>query len=205
MLNLTGESSPKVQGKPGAIEMQPVKTVTESSSFMPAFIAQTGHPWVAFFHVIFKFLSVFSYLLLFWITQWYIGSFIFTTAFLAFDFWVTKNVSGRILAGLRWWSYVKEDGTSEWMFESLPKEQLGRLNDTDVWLFWYGIYGFSGFWVLISIFNLLTLHFNNLVLCVIGMTFALSNWLGYSKCSKDSKSNARSWAGLQAVKILTRG
>lgn len=37
----------------------------------------------------------------------------------AFDFWTVKNVSGRILVGLRWWNKIKEDGTNEWMFESI--------------------------------------------------------------------------------------
>ena len=207
-INLNG--SPKAQEKTpsGAIEMQPISNAPASQGtqgLIPGFIAKAGHPWVAFFHVIFKVVAIFCYLLLFWLTQWYILSFILTTSLLAVDFWVTKNVSGRILAGLRWWSFIKEDGSSEWMFESLPKEQQGRLNETDIWVFWNSIYVFSAFWVLISVFNLLTLHFNNLVLCVIGMTFSISNWMGYSKCSKDAKNSARTWAGLQAVKILTRG
>jgi hypothetical protein len=34
------------------------------------------------------------------------------------DFWVIKNVTGRLLVGLRWWNEVKEDGSEEWKFES---------------------------------------------------------------------------------------
>ena len=37
---------------------------------------------------------------------------------LAFDFWTVKNITGRLLVGLRWWNKVEEDGTSTWMFES---------------------------------------------------------------------------------------
>lgn len=37
---------------------------------------------------------------------------------LVFDFWTVKNVSGRLLVGLRWWSENKEDGTTTWLFES---------------------------------------------------------------------------------------
>ena len=37
---------------------------------------------------------------------------------LAFDFWTVKNVSGRLMVGLRWWNKIEEDGTSTWMFES---------------------------------------------------------------------------------------
>ena len=44
--------------------------------------------------------------------------FIAVILLLAFDFWTVKNVTGRLLVGLRWWNRVKEDGTSEWVFES---------------------------------------------------------------------------------------
>jgi hypothetical protein len=37
---------------------------------------------------------------------------------LAFDFWTVKNVTGRLMVGLRWWNKVEEDGTSTWQFES---------------------------------------------------------------------------------------
>ena len=35
------------------------------------------------------------------------------------DFWVTQNVSGRLLVGLRWWTEVAEDGSSVWRYDSL--------------------------------------------------------------------------------------
>jgi len=37
---------------------------------------------------------------------------------LAFDFWTVKNISGRLLVGLRWWNEINEDGTNSWLFES---------------------------------------------------------------------------------------
>jgi hypothetical protein len=40
------------------------------------------------------------------------------------DFWMTKNISGRILVGLRWWNEVKEDGTEVWIFESKNESKI---------------------------------------------------------------------------------
>ena len=37
---------------------------------------------------------------------------------LAFDFWTVKNVSGRLMVGLRWWSEVRADGSTDWKFEA---------------------------------------------------------------------------------------
>lgn len=37
---------------------------------------------------------------------------------LSLDFWNTRNVCGRTLVGLRYWSRVDDDGESSWVFES---------------------------------------------------------------------------------------
>jgi hypothetical protein len=39
-------------------------------------------------------------------TKSFIIVFITVITFLAFDFWTVKNVSGRLLVGLRWWNKV---------------------------------------------------------------------------------------------------
>ena len=52
--------------------------------------------------------------------------FITVILLLAFDFWTVKNVTGRLLVGLRWWNRVKEDGSSEWVFEAKQVRQLGE-------------------------------------------------------------------------------
>ena len=42
---------------------------------------------------------------------------------LAFDFWTVKNVSGRLLCGLRWWNETGPDGESVWVFESADPQR----------------------------------------------------------------------------------
>jgi hypothetical protein len=43
-------------------------------------------------------------------------TFIAVTVFTAFDFWIVKNVTGRLLVGLRWWSDTDEKGNEVWKF-----------------------------------------------------------------------------------------
>ena len=38
--------------------------------------------------------------------------FVITVLLAALDFWVVKNVSGRILVGLRWWNEINDEGES---------------------------------------------------------------------------------------------
>lgn len=45
-------------------------------------------------------------------------TFISIITFSAFDFWTVKNVTGRILVNLRWWSEFDENGSEKWVFES---------------------------------------------------------------------------------------
>lgn len=48
--------------------------------------------------------------------------FVVTVLLAALDFWVVKNVSGRILVGLRWWNEINDEGESVWKFECLDQE-----------------------------------------------------------------------------------
>jgi hypothetical protein len=48
--------------------------------------------------------------------------FVITVLLAALDFWVVKNVSGRILVGLRWWNEIDDGGNSLWKFECLDGE-----------------------------------------------------------------------------------
>lgn len=52
--------------------------------------------------------------------------FVLTVLLAALDFWVVKNVSGRILVGLRWWNEIDDNGESVWRFECLDQE-VGNL------------------------------------------------------------------------------
>ena len=76
------------------------------------------HPGVALFHVLFKSLALAVYLFAGRFTSNFVLVCVVCILLLAFDFWTVKNVSGRLLVGLRWWNYVKEDGATEWVFEA---------------------------------------------------------------------------------------
>lgn len=51
-------------------------------------------------------------------TDSFITSFVFIILLLSADFWTVKNITGRILVGLRWWNYIDDDGKSIWVYES---------------------------------------------------------------------------------------
>jgi len=84
-------------------------------------LSMTGHcrhPLAVFFHLIFRILGIITCLLCILFNSGFIVSFVAIIILLSLDFWTVKNVTGRLLVGLRWWNYVDEDGASHWVFES---------------------------------------------------------------------------------------
>jgi len=75
-------------------------------------------PWVAFFHFFFRITALVVYLFGSTFSGSFIGVFVTVILLLSLDFWTVKNISGRILVGLRWWNYINDEGVSEWHFES---------------------------------------------------------------------------------------
>ena len=62
----------------------------------------------------------------------FITTFVFVLILLSVDFWLVKNLSGRLLAGLRWWSVTdSETGKMTWKFEAwTPEERQVRTVET---------------------------------------------------------------------------
>ena len=83
--------------------------------------------------MIFKVLSMITYLFSGWVLN-SITIFIFVSIFSVLDFWVVKNLSGRILAGLRWWRIINENGEEVWKFES--RDTNVKNNKIDTTIFW---------------------------------------------------------------------
>ena len=87
-------------------------------SNVASLIKSSSHPWIAFFTILFKLISLISFIFLdlFWSSHAQVYLIVIISA--AFDFWTIKNLSGRLLVGLRWWNKVKKDGSEVWVFES---------------------------------------------------------------------------------------
>jgi hypothetical protein len=76
-----------------------------------------SHPIAIFFHLLWKVLAVVTYTVVYYLASSDTLVLILLIVFLSFDFWTVKNVTGRLLVGLRWWNEVMEDGTSKWIYE----------------------------------------------------------------------------------------
>lgn len=152
-------------------------------------ISNSAHPTVAVFHYAFKIGAVLMYIFGGLVSANFVFVCVVCILLLAFDFWTVKNVSGRLMVGLRWWSNVKDDGTNDWRFESV--ENLEEISPIDRKLFWWGLYLQVLTWGALFIVGLLKFNVQWLVIVVIAMVLGFANIIGYTKCSNDAKQRIR--------------
>src|SRR3989338_244515 len=142
------------------------------------------HPIAAFFHCFFKIIALVFFLVLTHFID-FIVTFIVVVVCLALDFWVVKNISGRLLVGLRWWNQIKPDGANEWMFESLEGQR--QIHRTEFAIFWISTLGFPFVWLILAFAELITIGWAYMAISLVALSFTLSNALGYLKCARQAR------------------
>mmetsp|Transcript_19784 Transcript_19784/g.22779 ORF Transcript_19784/g.22779 Transcript_19784/m.22779 type:complete len:259 (+) Transcript_19784:56-832(+) len=164
-------------------------------------LGHASHPIVCVFTVLFKGLAAFSYLFVPYLFNDVIA-FIFTVLFISADFWMVKNVSGRLLVGLRWWTAYNEDGSEKWHFES-PNENRPT-NPIDSRFFWASQIGAAVFWSIFSIFALFGLKIFWGSACGIALSLTATNLWAYYKCNKDYQRRMESLVHGVGVQVATK-
>ncbi|CCG81700.1 FAM18B [Taphrina deformans PYCC 5710] len=163
----------------------------------------SSHPIALFFFLAFRLAAVLTYLLGLLFTSNFILIFVIIVLLLAFDFWTIKNVSGRLLVGLRWFSETGNDGSSIWVFESADSQN--PINATDNRLFWGILYATPVVWLLLAFVAILKFEFVWLTLVIIAIVLNMANALAYTRCDKDAKMKfARSLGSSATSGLLSR-
>lgn len=156
---------------------------------LSAKLAQSAHPIVCVFHCIFKISSLCLYAIGGLLSKTSGANFITVTVcsilLLALDFWVVKNITGRLLVGLRWWNKV-EGETTRWIYESAGEQKI--VNKFDHSVFWTVLYVTPLVWSFFLISGFLQLEFGWLIIVLIALSLSSANVYGYYKCSSDQKA-----------------
>ncbi|KAL4830391.1 hypothetical protein H8958_019834, partial [Nasalis larvatus] len=63
-----------------------------------------------------------------------------------------KNVTGRLMVGLRWWNHIDEDGKSHWVFESRKEssQENKTVSEAESRIFWLGLIACPVLWVIFA-------------------------------------------------------
>ena len=198
-INESKNKKKSIQSKPSKAKMA-TKKIKEAITWTN-FLKHAHNPGVAFFTLFFKGLAIFLFLFLGIFGFNDSSIFIIVVILNALDFWFVKNISGRVLVGLRWWNEVKEDGTEIWVFES-ENEKKARSIDTNV--FWISLYVSAIFWAVFTFLELIGLKFIWFLLCLIGFILTSSNLFGYYKCSGDQKKKIKNFLSEKKNEGITK-
>jgi hypothetical protein len=125
------------------------------------------------------------------------------TLLLAADFWTVKNVTGRLLVGLRWWNRIREDGTSEWVFESAPEGS--PQSELDKRIFWSALYAAPGAFALMLFLHVFSFSLDWAIVDVVSLGLLSPNLIGYYRCSGDAQKRLRATLTAGVIGALQGG
>ncbi|XP_008327754.1 Golgi apparatus membrane protein TVP23 homolog B-like [Cynoglossus semilaevis] len=160
------------------------------------------HPVASFFHLFFRTSAILVYLLCDVISGRFIACMVSIILLLSCDFWTVKNISGRLLVGLRWWNQVDEGGRSHWVFEQNKKRKTSSAESR---IFWLGLIVYPIFWIFMIFTTFFSLKFKWLVVVLMGLVLQSANLYGYVRCKMGEKSNLKAMAkNYISVQMLTQ-
>lgn len=160
-------------------------------------LKESSHPVALLFYLFFRVAPVMVYIFGNFIIGFvikknrFIIHFILLILLVAADFWNLKNISGRLLVGLRWWNEITQTSSGEfenvWVFETADPNRY--INPIDSKLFWILLYGQPIAWILLGILAVLKFEFLYLILIVITIMLSLTNAVAFTRCDKFSNAN----------------
>lgn len=186
--NLLGNAQP-IAGAPGVATNDGVIDLEAGHGGEQSILKQSSHPIALIFHMAFRLASILVYWLSGLVTKNTVLVFVLVILLVAFDFWTVKNVTGRLLVGLRYWNETKADGTSEWIFES--REPGRPANPVDSRIFWIVLYATPVVWM-VSTFLAIFSSLFWLPITIIALILSSANLIGFMKCDRDAKAK---WSG----------
>nr|XP_015293152.1 Golgi apparatus membrane protein TVP23 homolog B isoform X1 [Macaca fascicularis]XP_028691296.1 Golgi apparatus membrane protein TVP23 homolog B isoform X2 [Macaca mulatta] len=154
------------------------------------------HPVASFFHLFFRVSAIVVYLLCELLSSSFITCMVTIILLLSCDFWAVKNVTGRLMVGLRWWNHIDEDGKSHWVFESRKEssQENKTVSEAESRIFWLGLIACPVLWVIFAFSALFSFRVKWLAVVIMGVVLQGANLYGYIRCKVGSRKNLTSMA-----------
>uniref|UniRef100_A0A0M3I3I3 Golgi apparatus membrane protein TVP23 homolog n=1 Tax=Ascaris lumbricoides TaxID=6252 RepID=A0A0M3I3I3_ASCLU len=150
----------------------------------PTGLAMFTHPSIVLSHVAFRAAAIFFYVFAYFFTDSFIIQFLVILTFLSVDFWTVKNITGRLLVGLRWWNFVDAEGNNHWRFESA--RDSSRFDPLERRVFWGALVVGPLMWAIFVSIAFLTLKWEWMIVAAMGLIMNGANLYGYLRCKWNS-------------------
>ncbi|KAM9336303.1 Golgi apparatus membrane protein TVP23 homolog B isoform 2-T2 [Symphorus nematophorus] len=152
------------------------------------------HPVASFFHLFFRVTAILAYLLCEFVGTSFIACMVTIILLLSCDFWTVKNITGRLMVGLRWWNQVDDDGRSQWVFESRKGSGKQQTSDSESRIFWLGLIVCPVLWVIFFFSTLFSTKIKWVPVVVMGVVLQGANLYGYVRCKVGGKTSLKNMA-----------
>uniref|UniRef100_A0A665UEX6 Golgi apparatus membrane protein TVP23 homolog n=1 Tax=Echeneis naucrates TaxID=173247 RepID=A0A665UEX6_ECHNA len=152
------------------------------------------HPMASFFHLFFRVSAILVYLFSEITGTSFIACMVTIILLLSCDFWTVKNITGRLMVGLRWWNQVDDDGRSHWVFESRKDTGKQQGSDSESRIFWLGLIICPVLWAIFVFSTLFSFNIKWLPVVIMGVVLQGANLYGYVRCKVGSKTNLKNMA-----------
>ncbi|XP_068610493.1 Golgi apparatus membrane protein TVP23 homolog B [Brachionichthys hirsutus] len=152
------------------------------------------HPVASFFHLFFRAAAILVYLLCEVFSERSIACMVTIILLLSCDFWTVKNISGRLMVGLRWWNQVDDDGRSHWVFESRKKTGKQQGSESESRIFWLGLIVCPILWIVFAFSTLFSFEIKWVPMVVMGVVLQGANLYGYVRCKVGGKTSLKNMA-----------
>ena len=150
-------------------------------------VQEASHPIASMLHLSFKTIPCLCYMFMGFFGVKDVSVFIACLIIIALDFWLTKNIFGRYLVGLRWWTAGDfgvdvEEGQGLY-FESWDGYYPNKTYDNHI--FWWGLIAPLCFWGFYVIIGVISLSFFWGTLTLIASSQYYTNCHAFYKCRLD--------------------
>jgi len=152
------------------------------------------HPLASFFHLFFRVSAILVYLLCKFFSSSFIAPMVMVILLLSCDFWTVKNVTGRLMVGLRWWNQVDDDGQNHWVFESRKGSGKQLVSDSESRIFWLGLVVCPILWGIFAFSALFSFNIKWLPVVIMGLVLQGANLYGYVRCKVGGKTSLKNMA-----------
>lgn len=152
------------------------------------------HPVASFFHLFFRVTAVLVYLLCEILSTSFIACMVTIILLLSCDFWTVKNITGRLMVGLRWWNQVDDDGHSRWVFEARKDSGKQQSSNSESRIFWLGLIVCPVLWVIFAFSTLFSFKIKWVPVVIMGVVLQGANLYGYVRCKVGGKTSLKNMA-----------
>ncbi|EGR27808.1 hypothetical protein IMG5_188780, partial [Ichthyophthirius multifiliis] len=151
----------------------------------------SSNPGICFVHFLFKAFSFLAYfILIIFFESLQVNCFVIVM--ISIDFWVVKNITGRLLISLRWWSECKQNNQTQWIFEC--KINKHEISDFNYRFFWIIQLASNVTWIVFLVLNIIGLDIQDALICGFGVLMNGINSYYFYLCDYKRKERLKQLA-----------